>query len=127
MHGERNFPFRKEPSDLDIGLPDDTTDDAYLNALDQGLDELSSRFKPGFIIYLGGADIHEGDRLGRLKVSKQGVLKRDQKVFDFAKRQQIGVAVVMAGGYGHDIAQTVSVHAQTIATAAHYASTHHAK
>ena len=125
MHGERNFPFRKEPSDLDIGLADDTTDEAYLNALDQGLDELSNRFKPGFIIYLGGADIHEGDRLGRLKVSKQGVLERDLKVFNFAKRQQIGVAVVMAGGYGHDITQTVSVHAQTIETAARFTTTQH--
>lgn len=126
MHGEHNFPFRKEPSDLDIGLPDGTTDATYLAALNNGLDELSNRFKPDFIIYLAGADAHEGDRLGRLKISQQGMLLRDQTVFKFAQQQQIGVAVAMAGGYGHDIHQTVAVHAQTVSTAAHFAKINHA-
>lgn len=117
MHGEHNFPFRKEASDLDIGLPDGTTDHAYLTALDQGLDALSNRFKPDFLIYLAGADAHEGDRLGRLKISAQGMRQRDQKVFEFAQSFHIGVAVAMAGGYGHDITQTVSIHAQTVQTA----------
>lgn len=127
MHGEHNFPFRKEPSDLDIGLPDGTTDLAYLEALDCGLDELNTRFKPDFIIYLAGADAHEGDRLGRLKISQQGMMLRDEKVFEFARQRQIGVAVAMAGGYGHDINQTVAVHAQTVATAARFAQAHHAE
>lgn len=121
MHGEHNFPFRKEPSDLDVGLPDGITDDEYLLALDQGLDILSARFKPDFVIYLAGADAHEGDRLGRLKITQAGMQKRDQKVFEFARDRQLGIAVAMAGGYGHDIHQTVAVHAQTIALAAHFA------
>lgn len=120
LHGEKNFPFRKEPSDLDIGLPDDCTDDDYLVALDNALDELSSRFKPDLLIYLAGADPHEADRLGRLKLSFAGLKARDERVFDFAKSLDIGVAITMAGGYGTDINNTVRVHVQTITAGLDY-------
>lgn len=117
LHGEKNFPFRKEPSDLDIGLPDGCTDDDYLKALDRALDELQSRFKPELIIYLAGADPHEADRLGRLKLTFDGLQARDKRVFEFAQSLGAGVAITMAGGYGSDINNTVRVHVQTISQA----------
>lgn len=121
LHGEKNFPFRKEPSDLDIGLPDGCSDEAYLKALDDALDTLAIRFKPDLIIYLAGADPHEGDRLGRLKLTFEGLRQRDTKVLAFARALGVGTAITMAGGYGTLIDNTVKVHAQTIAAAL----THH--
>jgi acetoin utilization deacetylase AcuC-like enzyme len=114
MHGEKNFPFRKEASHIDIGLADGTKDDEYLKALSVGLVELEKRFKPEFIIYLAGADPHDGDRLGRLKLSFDGIAKRDQIVIDFAKDHNCPIAIAMAGGYGININTTVQVHTQTI-------------
>ena len=121
LHGEKNYPFRKEASDLDIGLHDGCGDEDYLQALTGALDILAGRFKPRLIIYLAGADPHEGDRLGRLKLTLQGLARRDQEVFDFAYQRQIPIAVTMAGGYGNNIDDTVAVHAQTIALAAQHA------
>jgi acetoin utilization deacetylase AcuC-like enzyme len=109
LHGARNFPFRKEAGDCDIELPDGCRDDEYLQALEQGLDELDRRFDPGLIIYLAGADPHEGDRLGRLQVSTDGLEARDRRVFDWARQRQVPVAMAMAGGYGRDISTTVEV------------------
>jgi acetoin utilization deacetylase AcuC-like enzyme len=84
MHDEKNFPFRKEASDLDIGLPDGCGDADYLHALEQALLALDSRFKPSFVFSLAGADPFEGDRLGRLKLSDEGLQARDRRVFDWA-------------------------------------------
>ncbi len=84
IHGENNFPFKKEVSDLDVGLADGCNDEIYLKALTSCLDQLDSRFKPDCIIYLAGADPHEGDRLGRLKASKEGMRLRDEAVFQYA-------------------------------------------
>ena len=81
---QKNFPFRKEPSDLDVDLPDGCGDDDYLHALERALDELAQRFEPGLVIYLAGADPHEGDRLGRLKLTWDGLEARDRRVFDWA-------------------------------------------
>lgn len=117
LHGEKNFPFRKEPSDLDIGLPDGCGDTEYLEALTHALYIVESTFNFDFIIYLAGADPHEGDRLGRLKLTKAGMLARDQQVFDFAQKHHVPIAVTMAGGYGVDINTTVEVQAQTIMAA----------
>ena len=117
IHGENNFPFTKEVSDLDIGLPDETGDEPYLAALHQGLEILDKRFKPDFIIYLAGADPHEGDRLGKLSVSKDGMLQRDRCVFQYGLDRQIPIAFSMAGGYGKEIQSTVDIHFQTIQTA----------
>jgi len=120
IHGENNFPFTKEVSDLDIGLPDDTGDESYLAALHQGLEKLGERFKPDFIIYLAGADPHEGDRLGKLSITKDGMLQRDACVFQFGFDRQIPIAFSMAGGYGKEIQSTVDIHFQTIQTALQY-------
>lgn len=119
IHGENNFPFTKERSDLDIGLPNGCQDDDYLSALNQGLEKLDV-FKPDFIIYLAGADPHEGDRLGKLSVSKDGMCQRDQYVFQYGLDRQIPTAFSMAGGYGREIQSTVDIHFQTIQTALQY-------
>ncbi len=120
LHGEKNYPFRKEASDLDVGLPDGCDDEAYAQALQGALDTLFARFAPDLIIYLAGADPHEGDRLGRLKLTLAGLARRDCLVFDAALERGLPVAVAMAGGYGNQIENTVAVHAQTIALAAQY-------
>jgi acetoin utilization deacetylase AcuC-like enzyme len=120
VHGENNFPFTKEISDLDIGLPDGSGDESYLAALLQGLEILEKRFKPDFIIYLAGADPHEGDRLGKLSITKNGMRQRDEYVFQFALDRQIPIAFSMAGGYGKEIQSTVDIHFQTIQTALQY-------
>jgi acetoin utilization deacetylase AcuC-like enzyme len=115
MHGEKNFPFRKEPSDWDVDLPDGTGDAAYLNALDAALAEVWRRFArrdaPGATLafYVAGADAHEGDRLGRLKLTTGGMAERDRRVFAALGERGIPVAMSMAGGYGHDLATTVEV------------------
>jgi acetoin utilization deacetylase AcuC-like enzyme len=117
MHGERNFPFRKSPSDLDVGLPDGCSDDAYLAALRPALDELWRRMQarpPGLVFYLAGADPHEGDRLGRLKLSAAGLAARDEIVLQALAARRIPAVVLMAGGYGHDITTTVDIHLQTL-------------
>jgi acetoin utilization deacetylase AcuC-like enzyme len=110
LHGARNFPFRKEPGNLDVELPDGCTDTEYLQALEQALQSLESQFSPGLVFYLAGADPHEGDRLGRLALTHDGLEARDRRVFDWAWQRRIPVAFVMAGGYGRDLDDTV--HAQ---------------
>ena len=120
IHGENNFPFKKENSDLDLGLADGCDDQTYLQSLNQCLDKLDSRFKADFVIYLAGADPHEGDRLGRLKLSKTGMRLRDETIFQYALDKQIPLAFSMAGGYGKEIDSTVEIHFQTIQTALHF-------
>ena len=120
IHGENNFPFKKESSDLDLGLADGCDDQIYLQSLNQCLDKLDSRFKADFVIYLAGADPHEGDRLGRLKLSKTGMRLRDETIFQYALDKQIPLAFSMAGGYGKEIESTVEIHFQTIQTALHF-------
>ena len=121
LHGEHNYPFQKESSDLDIGLPDGTGDDAYLAALAHALDSMHRLFAPQLIIYLAGADPHQGDRLGRLKLTFDGLRARDEMVFRHARQHGIGVAVTMAGGYGKQIEDTVSIHVGTIRLATQFA------
>ena len=120
IHGENNFPFKKENSDLDLGLADGCDDQIYLQSLNQCLEKLDSRFKVDFVIYLAGADPHEGDRLGRLKLSKTGMRLRDETIFQYALDKQIPLAFSMAGGYGKEIESTVEIHFQTIQTALHF-------
>ena len=117
IHGENNFPFKKEQSDLDCGLVDGCGDETYLSSLQHCLDQLDSRFKADCLIYLAGADPHEGDRLGRLKVSKDGMRLRDEVVFQYALSKKLPVAMSMAGGYGKEIESTIDIHFQTIRTA----------
>ena len=113
LHGEKNFPFRKESSDLDIGLPDGCTDETYLKALSQSLRNLEERFEPDLVFYLAGADPHEGDRLGRLKLSYTGMRLRDLAVMNWTWEKQLPVVLCMGGGYGHDISTTLAVQMQT--------------
>lgn len=120
LHGDKNFPFRKEPSDLDVPLADGISDEVYLAALAQALERMQQVFEPDMVLYLAGADPHEGDRLGRLKLTYAGLLARDCAVFDFVKKLNIPVAVAMAGGYGHNIETTVAVHQQTVLQAIAY-------
>ena len=120
MHGEKNFPFRKEASCIDVELPDGCTDAPYLAALEQALQELDRRFKPGLVLYLAGADPFEGDRLGRLKLSYDGLEARDRRVFDWAYQARVPLAFCMAGGYGNDIAETVQVQMNTYRVATGY-------
>ena len=117
MHGENNFPFKKEVSDLDFGLADECEDQTYLQALENCLDELDTRFRPDSLIFLAGADPHEGDRLGRLKISSEGMRLRDQAVLQYALDRNLPIALSMAGGYGKEIESTVQIHFQTIKTA----------
>jgi acetoin utilization deacetylase AcuC-like enzyme len=120
LHGQKNFPFRKEASDLDADLPDGCTDEPYLEVLEQALDELGRRFEPGLVIYLAGADPFEGDRLGRLKLSYDGLEARDRRVFDWAWKRRIPLALAMAGGYGVNIDETVQVQMNTWRVALEY-------
>jgi acetoin utilization deacetylase AcuC-like enzyme len=121
LHGQKNFPFRKEASDLDVALGDGCCDDEYLRALEHSLDELGQKFEPELIIYLAGADPHEGDRLGRLKLSWDGLEARDRRVFDWAWQRRVPLAFAMAGGYGKRIEDTVQVQVNTFKVAAAYA------
>ncbi|MDB5943815.1 MAG: Histone deacetylase-like protein [Ramlibacter sp.] len=120
LHGQKNFPFRKEASDLDVDLPDGCRDDDYLQALEHALAELERRFDPGLVIYLAGADPHEGDRLGRLKLTWDGLEARDRRVFDWALNKRVPLAFAMAGGYGVRIEDTVQVQVNTFSVAAQY-------
>ena len=120
LHGARNFPFRKERSDLDLELPDGCTDVHYLETLDEALRQVESSMQgapPGLAFYLAGADPHENDRLGRLRVSAEGLAERDRRVLDWLHRRRIPVALSMAGGYGRDLPVTVQIQAQTLALA----------
>ena len=120
LHGEKNFPFRKEASDLDIELPDGCTDAPYLQALEHALDELDRRFEPGLVLFLAGADPFEGDRLGRLALSYDGLVARDRRVFDWAWQRRVPLAFSMAGGYGVKIDETVQVQMNTYRVALEY-------
>lgn len=125
LHGEKNFPFRKEDSDLDVPLADGCDDNTYLYALDHALDELDRRFDADLVFYLAGADPHECDRLGRMKLSFDGLEARDRRVFDWAWQRRIPLAMSMAGGYGRDIATTVQVQRNTWAVAVAYSHRWH--
>jgi acetoin utilization deacetylase AcuC-like enzyme len=116
VHGAKNFPFRKVASDLDVDLPDGCTDGPYLAAVDAALDRLWLDHRdqpPGLVFYQAGADPHEGDRLGRLKVSAAGLAERDRRVFAACRSRGIPVVLTMGGGYGHVIEETVAVQLQT--------------
>ena len=113
LHGEKNFPFRKEAGDLDVGLPDGTGDADYLAALDAALLELDRRCAPQLVFFLAGADPHEGDRLGRLKLTFEGMQARDQRVLDWCFARRVPLVLLMAGGYGVHIDATVQVQLNT--------------
>lgn len=120
MHGARNFPFSKCGSDLDVELPDGTTDDLYLAELDRALDCVPLA-DADCVFYLAGADPYEGDRYGRLKLTKPGLAERDRRVLAACRRspqQPIPVVIAMAGGYAPNIEDIVDIHFQTVRAAA---------
>lgn len=120
IHGAKNYPFRKQTSDLDIALPDGADDAAYLAALRDGLHR-SLAPKPDLALYVAGADAWEGDQLGRLALTKGGLRARDELVFDRCRALGIPVAVTMAGGYARNVADIVEIHAATVEVAAEQA------
>lgn len=118
IHGARNFPLRKHPSSLDVPLDDGTGDDAYLAALAPAVAESFRRGRPDLVFYIAGADPYEHDRLGRLRLSKQGLLDRDRLVLDAARAAGVPVAIVLGGGYSADLDAIVDIHAATMLLAA---------
>lgn len=117
MHGEHNYPFHKETSDLDIGLKDGTDDNTYLSLLEHHLTTLIEKVKPDFAFYLSGVDILETDKFGKLKVTMEGCKQRDELVFTKLKQHQIPCTVAMGGGYSPDVRTIVEAHCNTFRTA----------
>jgi len=117
IHAERNYPFRKVPSDLDIGLPDGTGDDEYLAALQASLIQIGNQLQVDLAIYLAGADPYQGDRLGRLALTKAGLQARDELVLNFCREWGWPIAITLAGGYGKQIEETVAIHLHTVMAA----------
>ena len=114
LHGGANYPFRRAMSDLDIELPTGTGDDAYLAALEEALEGAVPVARPDLVFFLAGADPWEGDRLGRLALTKRGLRQRDALVLDTAERIGAPVCVVLAGGYAPDVADTVEINLATV-------------
>jgi acetoin utilization deacetylase AcuC-like enzyme len=113
MHGRRNYPFRKVAGRLDLELEDGTADQEYLARLEGVLSMVLASAQADLVFYLAGADPHEGDTLGRLKLSFDGLMRRDAMVLDACRAVGVPVAITIAGGYGRDIADTVRVHVNT--------------
>jgi len=121
IHQENNYPYPKPPSSLDINLPDGVEDEEYLRELAQGLDRALAEFSPDLIFYVAGADPYREDQLGGLKLSLQGLEKRDVLVFEKARAKHIPVAVTLAGGYARRLEDTIQIHANTIRVAKEFA------
>jgi acetoin utilization deacetylase AcuC-like enzyme len=116
IHQENNYPYIKPPSNLDVGLADGAGDREYLDALADSIPAVMRDFRPDFIMYVAGADPYKEDQLGGLKLTKEGLRRRDEFVYDIAKRASIPVAVVLAGGYAFHESDTVEIHYNTIKT-----------
>ncbi|ACO45835.1 histone deacetylase [Deinococcus deserti] len=114
VHAQSNYPFRKERSGLDVGLPDGTGDQAYLQALETQVAPVVTAFRPDFLFYLAGADVLAGDQLGRLALSPEGVRARDHRVLLWAARAGLPTTVVMAGGYNRDPQTLIDVRLGTL-------------
>ena len=112
MQGEKNYPHRKEKSDLDIGLADGTDDATYLSLLDRNLKKLIDEVQPDFMLYQSGVDVLASDQLGRLSLTLEGVYARDRLVLSTAKSQEIPIMCCMGGGYSKRIKDIVEAHAQ---------------
>jgi acetoin utilization deacetylase AcuC-like enzyme len=117
IHGEKNYPIRKEKSDLDIALPDGANDITYLSVLEENLKAIIQNFKPQFILYQAGVDVLKKDKLGRLGLSHDGCKKRDEMVMQMAKCHQVPIAVTMGGGYSPQIKDILNAHTNTFKAA----------
>ena len=118
MHGERNYPLRKERSTLDIGLPDAMGDEDYLSCLRQHLPEVLDAAEPDLVFYLAGVDVVHGDRYGKLALTEAGLLERERTVLAAARARGLPLVVVLAGGYAPTVARTVELHCQVFEAAA---------
>jgi acetoin utilization deacetylase AcuC-like enzyme len=118
MHGGRNYPARKEQSDLDLPLPDGTGDEAYLQLLADTLPRLVDQVQPDFVFYLSGVDVLATDKLGHLALTRAGCRQRDQLVLELCHRHRLPVVVCMGGGYSERVADIVEAHANTFRVAA---------
>jgi acetoin utilization deacetylase AcuC-like enzyme len=114
LHGENNYPARKEQSSWDIALPDGTADEPYLDILTQALPQILTRFTPDAIFYQAGVDVLAGDRFGKLALTLEGVGERDRLVYEFACRAGLPLVVTLGGGYARDINRIVEAHCQTV-------------
>jgi len=121
IHQMNNYPYPKPPSSLDINLRDGVGDEEYLRELAQGLDRALAEFTPDLIFYLAGADPYRDDQLGGLKLSLEGLEKRDRLVFEKASGRSIPVAVTLAGGYARQLEDTIQIHSNTIRLAKEFA------
>jgi len=121
IHQENNYPYPKPPSSLDINLRDGVEDEEYLRELARGLDQSLAEFTPDLIYYIAGADPYRDDQLGGLKLSLDGLEKRDRLVFEKARARKIPIAVTLAGGYARRLEDTVTIHANTIRVAKEFA------
>ncbi len=113
MHGARNYPARKEQSDLDIGLPDGTTDALYLGILRETLPALIDHVEPDIIFFQAGVDVLAEDKLGRLALTLDGCARRDRFVLETAHKNGVPIVVSMGGGYPHRLATLIEAHANT--------------
>jgi acetoin utilization deacetylase AcuC-like enzyme len=121
IHQANNYPYPKPPSSLDINLPDGVADEEYLSELEKGLDQALAGFQPELILYVAGADPYREDQLGGLKLTMEGLEKRDRLVFEKACARKIPVAVTLAGGYARRVEDTVTIHTNTIRVAQEFA------
>lgn len=117
MHGQHNYPFHKEQSDLDIGLKDGTDGATYLDLLNQTLPALIQKVKPDMIFYLSGVDILATDKFGKLKLTIDECRQRDEIVFSLCKQNNIPVTAAMGGGYSPNIRHIVEAHSNTFRSA----------
>jgi acetoin utilization deacetylase AcuC-like enzyme len=117
IHQENNYPAHKPPSNIDLNMPDRADDDEYLDALIPSVQRALDEFQPEILFYVGGADPYCEDQLGGLSLTKKGLLERDRKVFEEARRRKIPVATVLAGGYARQVEDTVRIHVNTILAA----------
>jgi len=111
LHGAKNYPFKKPPSTLDIGLPDKTGDERYLKILGDALDDIFSRFQPDLVFYLGGIDPLESDYFGRLSLSLEGLKQRDRLVIGKVVEENAPLVLLLSGGYAPTLKETVVAHA----------------
>jgi acetoin utilization deacetylase AcuC-like enzyme len=121
MHGGRNYPFRKVSGSRDVDLPDDTGDDEYLDILIRELPPVLASARADAVFYVAGADPYEGDRLGRLHLSMEGLARRDALVLDHCRDIGLPVVITIGGGYAADIEQIITIHCNTARIASRYA------
>jgi acetoin utilization deacetylase AcuC-like enzyme len=117
LHGEKNYPFKKPPSSLDIGLADNTKDDQYLKTLGDALHTIFDDFNPDLVFYLGGIDPLETDHFGRLSLTKKGLQRRDEIVIRKVVDQDLPLVLLLSGGYAPTLKETVLAHALMYKTA----------